>query len=297
MKRILLSIALILCLSTSLWAGPSINGGGGGAAGEGTGDFLADGTVPMTAGIQFEGTANDFETTLTVTDPTADRTATLPNATGNLQVVATNSTTAGQVLVATATAGVAEYTSTLTAQLGDDAAQFKGSTAGHIGYFHINMAGSTTDAVRTIVSSQSANRSNTIPDMDGAFVITGGPIAFDESVEPATDNLTAAQLSRGFVNNYGQSGAAILTLPAAAEGLSFVAIVGTKYAGDWEFHHNGAETIYTDIGGTLTAGRAGIKCNNQEIGSRMSCSTFQTGAAAYSWLCGAVSGTWTAVAP
>ena len=36
------------------------------------------------AGIIFEGTANDFETTLAVTDPTADRTITLPNVTGTV---------------------------------------------------------------------------------------------------------------------------------------------------------------------------------------------------------------------
>lgn len=39
----------------------------------------------FTTGIGFEGsTANDFETTLTVTDPTADRTITLPNASGTV---------------------------------------------------------------------------------------------------------------------------------------------------------------------------------------------------------------------
>jgi hypothetical protein len=37
------------------------------------------------ASIVFEGaTANDFETTLTVTDPTEDRTITFPNATGTI---------------------------------------------------------------------------------------------------------------------------------------------------------------------------------------------------------------------
>ena len=42
-------------------------------------------TINATTGIVFEGaTANDFETTLTVTDPTADRTLTLPDATGLL---------------------------------------------------------------------------------------------------------------------------------------------------------------------------------------------------------------------
>ena len=45
------------------------------------------GTVSIGTGgtIEFEGaTANDFETTLTVTDPTADRTITLPDATGTV---------------------------------------------------------------------------------------------------------------------------------------------------------------------------------------------------------------------
>ena len=36
------------------------------------------------AGIIFEGTANEFETTLAVTDPTGDRTITLPNVTGTV---------------------------------------------------------------------------------------------------------------------------------------------------------------------------------------------------------------------
>jgi len=43
----------------------------------------ASGDIDLTGDIVFEGsTANDFETTVTVTDPTADRTITLPNQTG-----------------------------------------------------------------------------------------------------------------------------------------------------------------------------------------------------------------------
>jgi len=45
----------------------------------------------LTGGITFEGaTADDFETTLAVTDPTADRTITLPDTTGNLAVQTTD---------------------------------------------------------------------------------------------------------------------------------------------------------------------------------------------------------------
>jgi hypothetical protein len=40
-------------------------------------------TIDVTTSFRFEGaTSDDYETTLTVTDPTADRTITLPNATG-----------------------------------------------------------------------------------------------------------------------------------------------------------------------------------------------------------------------
>ena len=58
------------------------------------------------ASIIFEGsTADAYETTLTVTDPTADRTITLPNATGSLIVTSAVSgdatmSTAGAVTIA-----------------------------------------------------------------------------------------------------------------------------------------------------------------------------------------------------
>ena len=51
----------------------------------GTGESSSDSTINATTGIVFEGaTADAHETTLTVTDPTADRTITLPNATGTV---------------------------------------------------------------------------------------------------------------------------------------------------------------------------------------------------------------------
>ena len=62
-------------------------------------------TVTMNAAnaIVFEGaTADDFETTLTITDPTADRTITLPNATGT--VALTSSDITGNAATATALA-------------------------------------------------------------------------------------------------------------------------------------------------------------------------------------------------
>ena len=63
--------------------------------------------------LKFEGaTSNDYETTLTVVDPTADRTITLPNATGTLPVFTTAPTgaiadgTSGQVLTTDGNGGL-----------------------------------------------------------------------------------------------------------------------------------------------------------------------------------------------
>ena len=104
--------------------------------------------------------------------------------------------------------------------------------------------------------------------------------------------LTAANLSRTFINSFGRTGAATLTLPAAAAGYSAVFIVGTQHNSLWKVQRAGTDTIYWDSGGTLTAGKTYFGETNQAVGSRVSCSTFRTGASAYSWLCGVVSGTW-----
>jgi len=52
---------------------------------QGTTTTIDSSTIAVTNSFVFEGaTANDYETTLTVTDPTADRTITLPNASGTV---------------------------------------------------------------------------------------------------------------------------------------------------------------------------------------------------------------------
>jgi hypothetical protein len=61
--------------------------------------FTSTVTLGAGADIIFEGTTNDgFETTLTVTDPTADRVVTLPNATDTLVGRATTDTLTNKTL-------------------------------------------------------------------------------------------------------------------------------------------------------------------------------------------------------
>lgn len=79
-----------------------------------TGDIRATGTIYADGTIVFEGaTADANETTLTVIDPTADRTISLPNASGN---VALTSSTTGVITLGTDTAG--NYVSGITAGTG-----------------------------------------------------------------------------------------------------------------------------------------------------------------------------------
>ena len=82
------------------------------------------GTVSIGTGgtIQFEGaTANDFETTLTVTDPTADRTVTLPDATGTVVTTGdTGSVTSTMIANATIATGDIANSAITTVKLSDD---------------------------------------------------------------------------------------------------------------------------------------------------------------------------------
>ena len=74
-----------------------------------TGNFTVQGTqtvvdsttIEVTNSFTFEGTtSDDFETVLTVTDPTADRTVTIPNATGTIVLKDTTDTLTNKTIAA-----------------------------------------------------------------------------------------------------------------------------------------------------------------------------------------------------
>jgi hypothetical protein len=83
------------------------------------------GTVSIGTGgtIQFEGaTANDFETTLTVVDPTADRSLSLPNVSGTLVSSGdTGTVTSTMIADATIATGDIADSAVTTAKINDDA--------------------------------------------------------------------------------------------------------------------------------------------------------------------------------
>lgn len=120
-------------------------------------------------------------------------------------------------------------------------------------------------------------------------------ITMQEYNEVTNDTtLTAAKVSRTLITNYGMgNGAVTLTLPAAAEGYTFIAMIAAKVAYDWKIQRGGSDTITWSSGGTDTTGKTYFKANDQNVGSRVSCITYKSGSSSYTWLCGSVTGTWT----
>ena len=109
--------------------------------------------------ITFEGaTANDFETTLEVTNPTADRTITFPDATGRvvLSDASGNVTISGGLTVTGATTTIDSTVINVQNEL-----KFEGTTANE---FETSLVGGDPTADRTI----------TLPDITGTVVVDQG---------------------------------------------------------------------------------------------------------------------------
>jgi hypothetical protein len=126
----------------------------------GAGDFKADGTVPMTAGIQFEGTADDFETTLTATDPTADNTITLPNSSGTVALTTDKP----------ATAGAADTATALAADPADCAAGQVATGIAASGALSCTATPSVTTLTGNVTGVASGNIANTLADAAGDMI-------------------------------------------------------------------------------------------------------------------------------
>lgn len=157
-------------------------------AATGTGQATLGGTSD--ANFEFEGaTANDFETTLTVTDPTADRTLTLPNETAAVMVssLTTNATDAANAVTGASNALV-----------------FEGATAND---FETSLSPTDPTADRTI----------TVPDITGTMVVTtSSPTLGAVTVTtvgpatPAANTLYTDNIVKGWIK-FADSGTAGIT--------------------------------------------------------------------------------------
>ena len=112
----------------------------------------------------FEGDTNDdFETTLTVTDPTADRTITLPNLTGTVSLITATETLTNKTMT----------TPTLTTPVINAGAQLKNgaTSAGFAEFFEDSDNG--TNKVTLIGPASTADVTLTLPAETGTVLSTG----------------------------------------------------------------------------------------------------------------------------
>jgi len=152
---------LLIKSSSSATTALSLNGANVTVAGNltvsGTTTTVDSSTVNLQTGFIFEGsTDNSFETTLTATDPTADRTITLPNLTGTVSLTSATETLTNKTLTSP----------TLTTPIFTGATDQRGSFV---------FEGSTADSFETTVSvvDPTADRTINFPNVSGTVLTTG----------------------------------------------------------------------------------------------------------------------------
>jgi hypothetical protein len=152
---------------------------------------------------------------------------------------------------------------------------------------HVENATTTGSGTTMVLSTGPAiTQAEVLIDCNGS----ADPYSYCTSANAST--LLAANVSRTLINSYGRGEAQTVTLPAAAAGYTFIALVGTQHNSAWKIQRAGSDTITWSSGGTDTTGKTYFQETNQAVGSRVTCITYKTGASAYTWLCGSVTGTW-----
>ena len=122
---------------------------------------------------------------------------------------------------------------------------------------------------------------------------TGGVLtSHKEIIATASATLNASQVRGTVINNYGQTAAVTLELPAAVRGMSFSAVLGTTVAQTFRLDPNINDLIILDGVAGADGKYVGLAAAVQ--GAAISCLTIQTGASAWDWACYTGQGSWAA---
>ena len=198
--------------STPTFAGLTLNGAlaanGNVTLGDAAADLLTfSGTIQGASPFVFEGaTANAFETTLNITDPTADQTITIPNNSGTVVVAATGP-------LAIAADGTISCTTCLTSGGGSYVTSLNG-LQGALTIANASGVGSTitiddaTTTTKGIASFATANFAVTL----GAVTIKSGGVGSTEIANGSVANIDLANSSINMSYGTGVSGDASVAL-------------------------------------------------------------------------------------
>jgi len=121
--------------------------------------------------------------------------------------------------------------------------------------------------------------------------LTGGT---EEIVKASSGALSGKDLRGAIITNYGQGAANNLqALPAAAKGMSFVAVCGTAQGAHYfRFQADTSDKIYLD--GAAGSDNGYVEIAAPVVGGMIVFMTFQTGAATFDWIAVTIAETWIA---
>ena len=114
-----------------------------------------------------------------------------------------------------------------------------------------------------------------------------------ESVVASTIGMTNPQAFGGVLNNYGQAGNVIVTVPALAKGMNFTLSLGTTAAFYYRITLGAGDIAYLD--GVAGSAAGSIQVVSAVAGNQLQCQTAQTGASSYALFCDTISGAWAAL--
>ena len=166
-----------------------------------------DGSNTIIGSLQFEGSAvDDFETTLSVTNPTADRTITLPNASGNVVLDTLAQTLTNKTITATAftssnvdiNGGAIDGT-----PIGANSASTGAFTTGTIA------TANTTNLTNT--QKLKVNSATTSDDGDGTYTLSGGFITVGNNDTNALQLFHDSGSNGSFISEVGTGDLVIVT--------------------------------------------------------------------------------------
>ena len=166
-----------------------------------------DGSNTIIGSLQFEGSGvDDFETTLSVTNPTADRTITLPNADGNVVLDTLAQTLTNKTITATA------FTSS---NVDINGGAIDGTPIG------ANSASTGAFTTGTIATANTTNLTNTqklkinsgatSDDGDGTYTVSGGHLTIGSSDANALQLFHDSGNSNSFISEVGTGDLVIVT--------------------------------------------------------------------------------------
>ena len=223
----------------------------------GVAELDASKNILAPASIIFEGTANDHETTLAVTDPTADRTITFPNATGTVALTTDLSSyapLANPTFTGTVNAAALTLSGDLTV---NGTTTTVNSTTVNVSNAFV-FEGTANDFETTLtITDPTADRTITLPDATGTVALTSDITVTPSSTNTLTNKtltspkinedvaVTATATELNYVDGVTSAIQTQIDGKSPTAGNASLVTLGTVTTGTWS-----ANTIAIDKGGT-----------------------------------------------